>query len=262
MQFVVINTTQKKVDPALVLRILHKRYRDKSEKLEFFLRGQSWRLWGIEMCDELNADPNSPWCDKIISPGDDRKGRVLSEQNFVNSFGMIYSRIDDQNIVKDYVPLYWRAIANLWPEGTGDNAYRYSLQRTSGINSFHYMFPFIYFKSVSLGTAKIKDFTNNLKPVRKKYKPDFWARGGEAKNFTSLTSQRTLADRMINSTLLGGKGLKLAKLPNSLLGTKEGSTWDIAARLIPMRTYFLFKQEKLLSIDSGATGVYIFIFIY
>jgi len=69
MQFVVINTTQKKVDPALVLRILYKRYRDKSEKLEFFLKGKTWRLYAVALSDELNLDPNSPWCDKIIAPG-------------------------------------------------------------------------------------------------------------------------------------------------------------------------------------------------
>lgn len=90
MQFVVINTTQTKVNPALVLRILHKRYRDKGERLEFFLRGQTWRLWAVEICDQLNSDPNSPWCDKITAPGDDRKGRVIGEQNFINSLDTIY----------------------------------------------------------------------------------------------------------------------------------------------------------------------------
>jgi len=85
IQFVVINTKQKKVDPALVLRILHKRYRDKSEQLEFFLRGQTWRLWAVEISDQLNSDLKAPWCDKIIAPGDERKGRVINQQNFVNS---------------------------------------------------------------------------------------------------------------------------------------------------------------------------------
>ena len=70
VQFVVINTTQRKVDPALVLRILYKRYRDKSEKLEFFLKHKTWRLFAVELCEELNSDFNSYWCEKIIAPGE------------------------------------------------------------------------------------------------------------------------------------------------------------------------------------------------
>jgi len=256
IQFVVINTTQKKVDPALVLRILHKRFRDKSERLEFFLKG-TWRLWAVEICDQLNSDPNSPWCEKIIAPGDVRKGRVISDQNFVNSLETVYPKLEpDIDIVKAYLPLYWKAISNLWPECTGDNAVKYSLQRTNGINAFHWLFPYIYFKSVSLGHAKLKDFIQNLKPVRKKFDLSFWKRGGEAKVYTSRGGQRELVDRMI-ATTLPGKGFKLDKLDKSLKGTKTEKIWDIASRLIPFRSYNLFTGDKLNRIDTVATGVYI-----
>jgi predicted nucleotidyltransferase len=40
--------------------------------------------------------------------------------------------------------------------------------------------------------------------------------------------------------------------------TKEAKTWEIAEKLIPLRLYWLFKQDKLNAIDAGATGVYIF----
>jgi DGQHR domain-containing protein len=255
IQFAVINTQQKKVDPALVLRILYKRYRDKGEKLEFFLRGQTWRLYAVELCDVLNSDINSPWCDKIIAPGDERKGRVISEQNFVNSLDTVYPRLE-VDIVKTYLPLYWKAIKGLWPECVGDNAKKYSLQRTNGINAFHWLFPYIYFKSVSLGNAKLKDFSENLKPVRKKFEPSFWVRGGEAKVYTSRGAQRDLVDRMI-ATTLPGKEFKLAKF-KGLEGSKEAKTWDIASKLFPLRLYHLFTSDKLSSIDAVATGVYVF----
>ncbi len=260
MQFVVINTTQKKVDPALVLRILHKRYRDRSEKLEYFLKGGAWRLWAIEICDQLNSDYSSPWCEKIIAPGDVRKGRVISDQNFVNSLETVYPKFDpDKDIVKTYLPLYWKAISNLWPECTGDNAAKYSLQRTNGINTFHWLFPYIYFKSVSLGNAKLKDLIQNLKPVRKRFGPSFWERGGEAKVYTSRGAQRELVDRMIATTLPGGKEVKFDdKLHKSLIGTREAKIWEIAEKLIPLRLYSLFNQDRLNKIDAGATGVYIF----
>jgi len=261
MQFVVINTTQKKVDPALVLRILYKRYRDKGEKLEFFLRGQTWRLWAVEMCDQLNSDPNSPWCEKIIAPGDERKGRVISEQNFINSLETVYpsrkktSKKMEPDEIKNYLPLYWKAIEALWPECTGDTATNYSLQRTNGINALHWLFPFVYFKSRSLGSVKLKTFIEILKPISKKFDQSFWKRGGEAKRYTSRGSQIELVDKMIAATL-PGKEFKLAKF-KGLEGTKESRTWDMASKLIPLRLYHLFTSDKLSSIDGGATGVYI-----
>jgi DGQHR domain-containing protein len=257
MQFVVINSMQRKVDPALVLRILHKRYRDKSEKLEIFLKGQPWRLYAVEICDQLNSDPSSPWCDKIIAPGDPRKGRVISEQNFVSSLEPIYSKLDIDT-VKAFVPLYWRAISHLWAECTGDNATKYSLQRTGGIIAFHWLFPFVYFKGMSLDNVKLQGLITILKPVSKKFGPSFWKRGGEAKFYTSKASQAMLVDKMIGATLPGGKEFKLDKLDKSLQGTKEGKRWEIAQKLIPLRSYHLFKQDKVNAIDAGATGVYIF----
>ena len=255
IQFVVINYTQKKVDPALVLRILHKRYRDKGEKLEFFLKGKTWRLWAVELCDVLNSDPNSPWCDKIIAPGDERKGRVISDQNFVNTLETVYPKMERDEI-KSYLPLYWKAIASLWQECVGDNARKYSLQRTNGTSVFHWLFPFVYFKSKSLGSVKLKTFIEILKPIRKKWLPSFWERGGEAKLYTSKGSQKELVDNMIAYTL-PGKEFKLAKF-KGLEGSKEAKTWDIASKLFPLRLYHLFTSDKLSSIDAGATGVYVF----
>ncbi|MCJ7791485.1 MAG: DGQHR domain-containing protein, partial [Dehalococcoidia bacterium] len=208
MQFVVINSMQRKVDPALVLRILYKRYKDKSEKLTFFLKHQTWRLYAVEICNQLNQDPNSPWCDKIIAPADPRKGRVISEQNFVNSLGTVYPKLDIDT-VRAFLPLYWRAISHLWPECTGDNATKYSLQRTGGIITFHWLFPFIYFKGMSLGNVKLQGLITMLKPVSKKFGPSFWKRGGEAKFYSSQAAQKELVDRMIAATLPGGKGFKL-----------------------------------------------------
>jgi DGQHR domain-containing protein len=256
IQFVVINSTQKKVDPALALRILYKRYRDKGEQLEFFLgKGKFWRLYAVDICNGLNSDPNSPWCDKIIAPGDERKGRVISEQNFVNALETVYPKMERDEI-KSYLPLYWKAIASLWPDCVGENAKRYSLQRTNGTNVFHWLFPFIYFKSKSLGGIKLKTFIETLKPIRKKWLPSFWLRGGEAKKYTSRGSQRELVDNMIAYTL-PGKEFKLAKF-KGLEGSKEAKTWDIASKLFPLRLHRLFTSDKLSSIDAVATGVYVF----
>lgn len=257
IQFVVINTTQKKVNPDLVLRILHKRYRDKSEKLEFFLKGQTWRLFGIEICDQLNNDTNSPWLDRIIAQGDPRQGRVASEQNFVNSLETVYPKLDPDTI-KTYLPLYWRAISSLWPECIGDTATKYSLQRTNGINVFHWMFPFIYFKCVSLGNVKLQGFIDSLKPVRKKYPPDFWKRGGAAKGYTSRAAQSELTDLMIAVTLPSGRQIKLNKWVNDTGRDRDEHTWKVATKMIPLRYFNLFSQERLRNIDSGATGVYVF----
>jgi len=241
-----------------VLRILYKRYRDKHEKLEYFLRGQSWRLWAVEICDQLNSDPNSPWCDKIRAPGDDSKGRIISEQNFINSLETIYpSKRMEPDDIKNYLPIYWKAIESLWHECVGQNANKYSLQRSNGTIVFHWLFPFVYFKSKSLGAVKLKSFIEILQPIYKKFVPTFWRRGGDAGLYTSKGPQKALVDKIISSTLVSGKGLKLSKF-KGIEGSKEAKTWDIASKLIPLRLYHLFTDDKLSSIDEGATGVYIF----
>jgi len=256
IQFVVINSTQKKVDPALVLRILYKRYRDKSEKLEFFLKRKIWRLWAVELCDGLNLSPDPSWCDKIIAPGDERKGRVISEQNFVNTLETVYPKIDRDDI-KSYLPLYWKAIASLWQDCVGENARKYSLQRTNGTSVFHWLFPFVYFKSKSLGGVKLKTFIEILRPISKKLPPSFWLRGGDAKFYTSKGSQQDLVDKMIAYTFPKGKMFTLDKSDKKLEGTKEAKTWETASRLIPLRLYHLFTNDRVSSIDAVATGVYI-----
>jgi len=255
IQFAVINTQQKSIDPALVLRILYKRYRDKSQQLDFFLKGGKWRFWAVEVCDQLNSDYNSPWSDKIVAPGEDRKGKVISQQNFINSLETVYRRLDD-GIIKQYLPLYWKAIKNLWPECVGENASNYSLQRTNGINTFHWLFPYIYFKCFSLGNVKIPELAKCLKPINKKFDASFWERGGKAKGFTSRASQGGLVDEMIATTLPGGI-LKLSKMDARIKGTKEEKNWIIAKNLIPLRSYFLFNNEEVDRIQPGATGVYV-----
>jgi len=256
VQFVIINTTQKKVDPALVLRILHRRYKDVGEKLAFFLKGQAWRFDAIEVSDTLNFDPNSPWCDKITAPGDERKGRIISEQNFVNTLEMVYQKME-QNIIQKFLPLYWRAISSLWKECVGKNAVKYSLQRTNGTIVFHWLFPLAYFKNVAIGGNYLKNFIKILQPVYKKYLPTFWVRGGKAKLYTSKGSQKELVDEMIAFTFLKGKKIKLGKVDRDLLGTKHERSWHNAAKLIPLRFYHPFAQDRLKDIDSGAAGVYI-----
>ena len=76
--------------------------------------------------------------------------------------------------------------------------------------------------------------------------------------YTSKGSQRELVDNMIAYTFPKGKMFTLAKLDKELEGTKEAKTWDIASKLTPLRLYHLFTDDKLSSIDAGATGVYIF----
>jgi len=258
MQFVVINYTQKKVDPALVLRILHKRYRDKGAKLGYFLlKEKLWRLSAVDICDELNSQPNSPWCDKIFAPGDDRKGRVISEKHFISTLETVYPKIPDHDDIKNFLPLYWRAISSLWKECVGENSVKYSLQRTNGTYVMHWLFPLAHCRSISLGGPTLKNFIEILKPINRKFPPTFWKRGGEARLYTSKSSQKELVDKMIASAFLRGKELRFAKIPKRCLGTKAEKTWDIASRLAPLRLYHPFTPERLNKIDGGATGVYI-----
>jgi hypothetical protein len=116
----------------------------------------------------------------------------------------------------------------------------------------------VYFKSLSLGNTKLQGFVEILKPIRKKYPPSFWERGGDAKVYTSRGAQRALVDKMIGVTLHGGKEIKLEKLKKSPVTTKDAKSWELAEKLIPFRFHNLFNQDKLNNIDAGATGVYIF----
>jgi len=159
--------------------------------------------------------------------------------------------------IKNYLPIYWKAIESLWQECVGQNATKYSLQRTNGTIVFHWLFPFVYFKSKSLGAVKLKSFIEILQPIRKKYGSSFWERGGEAKLYTSKSSQKTLVDKMIAATFPSGKGVRLAKFKGRE-DSKEEKTWEIASsKLFALRLFHLFTSDKLSSIDAGATGVYV-----
>jgi len=263
MQFVVINTTQKKVDPALVLRILHNRWKEKGDRLEFFLKGQAWRLRAIELSDLLNSDSVSPWCDKITASGDKSKGRVISDQNLVNTLELVYAKMEHEEI-KHYLPLFWRAVQNTWKECTGENATRYSLQRTNGTFVMNGIFPFLYFISISIGGPNVKNFMEILKPVRKAYPPGFWIRGGQAKLYTSKGSQNELIHDILVSLVPKGNKLKMAKLSDlkmklakKVRGGKSEKIIDSIFKLMPLRLYHYFSSERLDKVNEGATGVYI-----
>lgn len=73
LQFVAINTTQTKVKPDLVLRILWKRYRDNARAAEQLLKGQTWKIEAINIVEALNSDKASPFFDCIAPPGVSKK---------------------------------------------------------------------------------------------------------------------------------------------------------------------------------------------
>jgi len=264
MQFVIINSTQKKVDPSLVLRILHKRWKEKGEQLDFFIKGQSWRLKAIEVCDTLNNDANSPWCERISPPGDKGRGGIITEKYFITTLEPIYMRRINEGEIKLQLPLYWRAISSLWKECMGENIKKYSLQRGVGAVVLHGIFPFIYSCASVLGAGNTKNFGLILKPIRKAFPPTYWARGGPAKNASSKGAQGDLIHDMLCCLLINGRGMisaKLDKIQRKYVKKAEKGKFkkilDSASKLIRLRSYHPFNQERVNLIDIGASGGYV-----
>jgi DGQHR domain-containing protein len=182
-QFLVINSTQKKVDPSLQLRVLfyaeEKLMMNLIKEIKNVIPWQSWKLEALKIAIELENDPENPWYKKVKQPNDPSgEWKPIKEGSFVDSFRYMCS----ENNPISHVPMdkkaahlknYWNTIRKLWTKPFEDDyVYDYILMAPFGAGVFNTLFPSV----LTLRDITDLSFEELLKPIAKKYPTRSWSR--------------------------------------------------------------------------------------
>jgi DGQHR domain-containing protein len=182
-QFLVINSTQKKVDPSLQLRVLfyaqEKFMATLIKEIKNVIPWQSWKLEALKAAIALESDPENPWYKRVKQPNDSSgEWRPIKEGSLVDSLRHMcsenspISRVPMEMKIK-YLKKFWCTIRELWPAAfVEDDLSDYILVAPFGAGALNTLFPSI----LTLNTTIDVSFEDLLKPISKKYPLKSWAR--------------------------------------------------------------------------------------
>ncbi|MFH1637561.1 MAG: DGQHR domain-containing protein [Candidatus Woesearchaeota archaeon] len=189
MQFLIINTTQKRVDPQLQLRDLF-RICDKDfggilgevkEVLSREVLGSGeWKIEALKIAMELETQALSPWYDRVKLPNESLipgKWKPIRENSFADTLRFICTGGNptdnlSESDKKRYLLDYWKSINKAYPEAFDQKCGReYILTKSSGAGRFNTFFPSAY----TLCAAKIvPDFDALLQRIKQAYPLRMW----------------------------------------------------------------------------------------
>ncbi len=177
-----INSTQKRVDPQLQLRVIYSNeegIRKLIDEIKEVIPWQSWKLKALKIAMKLENDGNSPWHTLIKLPNEEKipgswkllnEGTFIDSLRFVSSDGNPLEYLEDDLKIK-YMIAYWNAIKKLYPDSFDkEKANRYILTTTSGVGILNALFPI----ATTLSIILRKDFGEVLKPLQKKFPLSEW----------------------------------------------------------------------------------------
>jgi DGQHR domain-containing protein len=182
-QFLVINSTQKKVDPSLQLRVLfyaeEKLMMNLINEIKNVIPWQSWKLEALKIAIDLENDPENPWYKRVKQPNDaSNDWKPIREGSFVDSFRQVciesgpIAKIQT-DIKEKYVKSYWNVIKSLWPKPfENDFLSDYILVGPFGAGVFNTLFPSVLAINLTIGSS----FEEMLKPIAKRYPLRTWTR--------------------------------------------------------------------------------------
>jgi DGQHR domain-containing protein len=182
-QFLVINSTQKKVDPSLQLRVLfyaqEKLMMNLIKEIKNVIPWQSWKLEALKVAISLENDPENPLYKRVKQPNDpSSEWRPIKEGSFVDSFRHMCSENSPisqvpMDLKAKYLKKYWINIKELWPKPfEEEHLSDYILVGPFGVGTFNTLFPSI----LTLNTAIDISFEDLLRPISKKYPAKSWIR--------------------------------------------------------------------------------------
>jgi DGQHR domain-containing protein len=179
VQFVDLNTKQKKVATDLAMQLMLEMSKDGVWHQKFKEVGSEWKVRAIKTVNELNKRMDSPWHGAIKMPGETAKtGHFRTTANsftvslrplMTNSFG----RNLDNNIL--ILSNYWRALREIFPDAFMQPK-EYAIQKTPGLFSLHSLLQTILSnRGYDFGLDQ-KNLTPILKAVfeRAGREVDFW----------------------------------------------------------------------------------------
>lgn len=187
-QFLVINSTQKKVEPSLQLRVLF--YADKKlmetliEEIKNVIPWQSWKLAALKIAIELTLenDPDNPWYKLVKQPNDPSDDwKPIKEGSFVDSFRRMTSEdnpVSEMESDKKVAHLkeYWNVIRKLWSRPFDQKEMSdYILVAPFGAGVFNTLFP----SAMALKSVTKQSLEELLTPIANTYPVKSWRRKGE-----------------------------------------------------------------------------------
>lgn len=146
-QFVIINTSQKRVRTDLGERFLQKQAKiEGTEKmLQKGIRNIEWVPTAIEVVDSLNTTSGGVWYNLIRLPNEPKGTTIVSQKAFSDSLkpllkedGRYFRR--SVSYVSPIISRYWEAIKEVCPEPF-DNPEGYVMLKTTGVVSLHSILP-------------------------------------------------------------------------------------------------------------------------
>jgi len=146
-QFVIINTSQKRVRTDLGERFLQKQAKiEGTEKmLQKGIRNIEWVPTAIEVVDSLNTTSGSVWYNLIRLPNEPKGATIVSQKAFSDSLKPLlkdegrYFR-KSASYVSAIISRYWEAIKEVCPEPF-DNPEGHVMLKTTGVVSLHSILP-------------------------------------------------------------------------------------------------------------------------
>lgn len=250
LEFVAINTTQVRVKPDLVLRILWRQYREHARAAERFLGRDAWKIDAVDIVDALNRDPESPFHANIALPGTSVAGKLTSERTFVDSLEPLSG--DTKLLTIRYVSDFWKAIAVTYPKlAQQDNLLGSSLFKGVGLYTIHKVAPFVaYYSEATEGDHRLRAVERTLGVGLRQFKPSFWMKEGKARDFNNRLGYNRLADKVIFS-LLSANPPKISKKLRA--NTRLESE---VIKLTTLRNYHTFNESAVEKMDYESAGAY------
>ncbi len=248
--FVAINTTQVRVKPDLVLRILWRQYREHAKAAERFLGTDKWKIDAVDIVDAMNKDPESPFHANIALPGTSVAGKLTSERTFVDSLEPL--SIDAELLTTRYVGEFWKAIAVTYPKlARESNLLESVIFKGVGLYTLHKIAPLVaYYSEAVEGGYRRKAIERTVRTALRQFKQSFWMKDGKARDFNNRLGYNRLADRAIFN-LLSSKPPKISKK----LRTNTRLESEVV-KLTTLRNYRAFNETTIRKIDYEWAGTY------
>jgi len=250
LEFVAINTTQVKVKPDLVLRILWRQYREHARAAQRFLGRDVWKIDAVDIVDILNRDIESPFHGNIALPGTSVAGKLTSERTFVDSLEPL--SIHRHLMNPRYVGDFWKAIATVYPKLVQEeNILGYSLFKGVGLYTLHKVAPFAaHYSEAVEGDYRLRPLARTLLSALRPFPSAFWIKKGKVRDFNNRLGYNRLSDRII----LGLLSMKPPRISNKLRANTRLESE--VAKLVTLRNYHRFGEAEVKTPVKEGGGPY------
>ena len=213
--FLIVNSTQKSVDTAIVQQI-HKKLTDMVNFEEIptlpkwiqrqVLKGEDRDA--LIITEYLNSEKDSPWFKKIQMANEpNSSGTTIKQHSFVNSIKKYIltannpiMRTEKVNVRNNILKNYWKAISNIF---NSDGSIHHSvLYKTIGIDLFHQVSPAVFsqlflqkdFKTNTIEELLRRAFDRLDAEYIKIILPHFWERGNLASGLNQASLRKYAAE--------------------------------------------------------------------